>query len=79
VDPKGSLVYTVDHVNMKVVGEPVPSEGPMDEAAEPTRAAVQAAIDEYVADRFVEGTAGSAVYASPQELNIAISGYEHDL
>lgn len=74
IEPKCGLVYTVDHVKMELVGVPVASEGPMDAAAESTRAAVQGAIEEYVADRFVEGTAGSAVYASPQELNIAISG-----
>mmetsp|Transcript_5926 Transcript_5926/g.7311 ORF Transcript_5926/g.7311 Transcript_5926/m.7311 type:complete len:287 (+) Transcript_5926:23-883(+) len=79
LEPKSNMVFTVNHLKMALDGEPSPADGVMDAEAENTRQAVQEAIQEYVADRFVDGTAASAVYASPQELNIAISGEKLNL
>jgi capping protein alpha len=79
LEPKSNQVFTVNHSKFTLNGEPMPADGVMDADAEGSRKAVQGAVEEYVNDRFVEGTAASAVYAAPQQLSIVISGEKLNL
>lgn len=75
------MVYTVDHAAMTLAEGTSPeayggSGGPLGEGGdEESRVSLEAAIAEYVGDRFVDGTAASAVYCTkPGTLVAVISG-----
>ena len=78
LETKSKQVYTVDHKDMKVVG--APETAPADGADEGARAAVDAALAEYVGERYVEGTAAAAAYASGAgQLSLVVSGEKLNL
>jgi capping protein alpha len=76
LEPSSGKVYTVDHVKMKVEGEPEDFAGAAEEEA---RAAVQAAVGEYVEERYMADSAACGVYAAPGALTVIISGEKLNL